>query len=66
MLTARPVALSSKRKRNIVKVEMKYSLGWPELEGNKVLVTPPVGGSEPSDSHLAVFLDDIGNYEIFS
>ncbi len=34
---------------------------WRET---KVLAPPPVGGLEPSDSHLAVFLDDIGNIEI--
>jgi hypothetical protein len=43
---------------------LKYSLSWPELEGDEVLELPPVEGSEPSDRHWAVFLDDIGSIEI--
>jgi hypothetical protein len=50
-------------RENIVEVELKYSLGWPELEGDEVPVHPPVGGLEPSDCHLAVFFDDICGFE---
>ena len=53
-------ALEQSKEENIVEVELKYSLGWPELKGDEVLALPPAGGLEPSDCHLAVFLDDIG------
>lgn len=57
-------AFERSKEKNIVEVELKYSLSRPELEGDEVLAPPPVGGLEPSDCHLAVFLDDIGKIEI--
>ena len=56
--------LSCKRKRKISSRSNRNTRwagrNWREDE---VIAPPPVGGLEPSDCHLAVFLDDICEIE---